>query len=150
MAENEKIEKDAILEEMSVEHKNRFSLIELVMIIMLVGVIITIVIPIRSTMKNEVFVKASIKDMITIIQAEEAFKSDPALGDGDYAVDKSQLKLPTFNEEYFTYAVTDTSVNAVSTSKFSKREVTFYYLFKDKAFKVDPKFKDYIEPSWLP
>jgi len=69
MAENTKIEKT-----------KKFSLIELIMIIMLVGIVFTLIIPLRADRLNHDKLKEAVYNMQAIARADVEFKEDPANG----------------------------------------------------------------------
>ncbi len=146
------VDKNEILEKMSIEHRKPFSLIELLMIIMIVGTCLTIFIPVQQARQDELKVKDTIKVMQQIVQAEIDYKNNPALGNGSFAIDISELKSATaqLDTTYFNYAVSDTAVVATSTKNFSKPNVVFYYHLTEQRYMVNKEFKDVIDINWLP
>lgn len=125
----------------------KFSLIDLLMIIMVVGVILTIVIPLNQTRKHESMVRNSLSDMARIIKANEEFKLNS--GWDDYAMDISQLNLRDLDMSVFKFAINDTAVVAV-TEKLGTEEKSYYYDLRDKRFRVREDSKDIIIDAWLP
>ncbi|MCK9328730.1 MAG: hypothetical protein M0Q94_02520 [Candidatus Cloacimonetes bacterium] len=124
----------------------KFSLIDLLMIIMIVGVILTIIIPIQQTRKIENIVKDSFSEMQKIIKANEEFKR----GDwGDYAFDIDMLNLKDLDESVFKFSLNDTSIVAVTT-EFGNEEKAYYYHLFDRRFRVRNDSKDVIFDAWLP
>lgn len=124
----------------------KFSLIDMLMIIMLVGVILTIIIPIRQTRRHERIVKSSLADMARIIDANEEFKLNVW---GEYAMDISQLNIRDLDESNFKFTVNDTAVVAVSNT-LAAEEKAFYYDLRDKRFRVRQDSRDIIFDAWLP
>ena len=80
MAENTKIEKT-----------KKFSLIELIMIIMLVGIVFTLIIPLRADKLNHTKLKEAVYNMQIIARADVQFKEDPA--NGYYIFEHTVVKL---------------------------------------------------------
>ncbi|MBT5420019.1 MAG: hypothetical protein HOK80_03940, partial [Candidatus Cloacimonetes bacterium] len=80
MAENTKIEKN-----------KKFSLIELVMIIMLVGIVFTLIIPLRTDKINHGKLNEAVYNMQVIARADVEFKVDPA--NGYYIFEHTVVKL---------------------------------------------------------
>ncbi len=124
----------------------KFSLIDLLMIIMLVGVILTIIIPIQQSRKHEVMVKESFSEMQKIIKANEDLKNSDW---GEYAFDISMLNISDLDESMFKFTVNDTSIVAV-TDKLSNEEKAYYYHLFDRRFRVRHDSKDIIFDAWLP
>jgi len=71
--------------------KRKFTLIELLMILMLVGIIFTLVIPMVEDRRNNERVIEAIRDVTIIREANQRFREGP--GEGFYAFDISQLNV---------------------------------------------------------
>jgi len=127
--------------------KSVFSIIDLLMIIMIVGVVSTIVLPLQQTRKHETLVRASLKEMEKIILANEDFKLYS--GWDTYAMDIGQLNLRDLDTSVFRFAITDTSVVA-TTTMLGTREKGYWFDLRDKRFKVNEDSKDVIVDIWLP
>ena len=131
--------------------KKKFTLIELLMILMLVGIVFTLIIPIREDRRNFERVKEAIQDMRIIIQANIAFKNDPA--NGYYAFDLSQLNIDhRLSQNYFNYVLSDTTVTAVSNENFSVEGAEFFFYLPAGPWMVKDNglSRSVINPNWLP
>ncbi len=152
-----------------VEKKGKFSLIELLMIIMLVGIIFTLTIPLRNDRVNQKKMKEAIYNIQVIARADVDFKNDPA--NGYYIFEHSVIK---FNEDgtysgedllnitenlkktedffYFDYSVTDSTVVASSNKNFGKEGAKLYYYLPSGPWGVgeDKISKSVLDPNWLP
>lgn len=131
--------------------KKQFSLIELLMILMMVGIIFTLIIPIREDRRNHERVREAIREMRIITAANIDFKNDPA--NGYFAFDLGQLNIDHLLEEnYFNYALSDTTVIAVSNENFSVKgaEIYFYLPSGPWMAKDDDLTRSVINPNWLP
>jgi type II secretory pathway pseudopilin PulG len=152
-----------------VEKKGKFSLIELLMVIMLVGIIFTLIIPLRNDRVNQKKMKEAIYNIQVIACADVDFKNDPA--NGYYIFEHSVVK---FNEDgtysgedllnitdnlqktedffYFDYSVTDSTVVASSNKNFGKVGVKLYYYLPSGPWSVgeDKISKSVLDPNWLP
>ncbi len=76
----------------SIQKKGKFSLIELLMIIMLVGIVFTLIIPLRNDRLNKEKLKEAIKNVQIIARANVIFKNDPEKGDGTYMFEHTVVK----------------------------------------------------------
>jgi type II secretory pathway pseudopilin PulG len=152
-----------------VEKKGKFSLIELLMVIMLVGIIFTLIIPLRNDRVNQKKMKEAIYNIQVIARADVDFKNDPA--NGYYIFEHSVVK---FNEDgtysgedllnitedlektgdffYFDYSVTDSTVVASSNKNFGKEGAKLYYYLPSGPWGVgeDKISKSVFDPNWLP
>jgi len=152
-----------------VEKKGRFSLIELLMIIMLVGIIFTLVIPLRNDRVNKKKMKEAIYNIQVIARADVDFKNDPA--NGYYIFEHSIVELNedgTYSGEdllniiedlqktkdffYFDYSVTDSTVVASSNKNFGKVGAKLYYYLPSGPWGVgeDKISESVLDPNWLP
>lgn len=158
MAENTKIEKS-----------KKFSLIELIMIIMLVGIIFTLIIPLRADKENLKKLSEAVHNMQVIARADVEFKEDPANGyyifehtvvkldeEGNYSGDDLLYivdALEKTNEEFlFDYSVTDTTVVGVTNRNFGKAGATLFYYLPNGPWGVnnDNISESVFDPNWLP
>jgi competence protein ComGC len=131
--------------------KKKFSLIDLLMILMLVGIIYTFIIPIREDRKNHERVREAIRDMRVITQANIEFKNDP--DNGYYAFDLSQLNVShLLDGNYFEYSLSDTTVNATSNEEYSVEGAEFHFYLPTGPWLVseDELSRSAINPNWLP
>jgi len=152
-----------------VEKKGKFSLIELLMVIMLVGIIFTLTIPLRNDRVNQKKMKEAIYNVQVIARADVDFKNDPA--NGYYIFEHSVIKLNedgTYSGEdllniiedlqktkdffYFDYSVTDSTVVASSNKNFGKVGAKLYYYLPSGPWGVgeDKTSKSVLDPNWLP
>ena len=158
MAENTKIEKT-----------KKFSLIELIMIIMLVGIVFTLIIPLRADKLNHEKLKEAVYNMQVIARADVEFKEDPANGyfifehtvvklddEGNYTGEDLLYiidDLKKTNDEFlFDYSVTDTTVVGTTNKNFGKQGASIYYYLPNGPWGVrNDKISDSIfDPNWLP
>jgi len=144
MAENTQIEK-----------KGKFSLIELLMIIMLVGIIFTLIIPLRTDKQNHGKMREAIKNIQILARADVKFKNDPE--NGYYAFDVSMLNVDKKMEKlgtdfFFDYSLTDSTVVATTNENFGKKGAMIYYYLPQGPWGVgdDKISKSIIDPNWLP
>ena len=158
MAENTKIEKT-----------KKFSLIELLMIIMLVGIVFTLIIPLRADKLNHEKLKEAVYNMQIIARADVEFKEDPANGyfifehtvvklddEGNYTGEDLLYIIDDLNktndEFLFDYSVTDTTVVGTTNKNFGKEGASIYYYLPNGPWGVrNDKISDSIfDPNWLP
>ncbi|MCF7858113.1 MAG: type II secretion system GspH family protein [Candidatus Cloacimonetes bacterium] len=158
MAENNKIEKT-----------KKFSLIELIMVIMLVGIVFTLIIPLREDKLNLKKLEEAVYNMQVIARADVKFKEDPA--NGYYIFEHTVVKLDekgeyigedllfigdelkkTDDKFLFDYAVTDTTVTATSNLNFGKKGASIYYYLPNGPWGVrnDNISESIFDPNWLP
>lgn len=142
-------------EDTSMEKKGKFSLIELLMIIMLVGIIFTLIVPLRTDKINHGKIKEAIKNIQIIARADVAFKEDPE--NGYYAFDVSMLnindKLEKTNDEFiFDYSLTDSTVVATTNMNFGKEGAVIYYYLPTGPWNIgnDKISKSILDSNWLP
>lgn len=144
------------------ENKRKFSLIELTMIIMLVGIIITLVVPLKQKRTYQQKTKEAVSNMQIIAKENLAFKANENLGAGFYAMDISQLNLnwdelgKKYNRSltnlYFDYSLTDSTVIATSKDAFGKKDAQIEYFLPNGPFRVhdDTTSRSIIDANWLP
>ncbi|MCD4795701.1 MAG: type II secretion system GspH family protein [Candidatus Cloacimonetes bacterium] len=153
----------------SIEKKSKFSLIELLMIIMLVGIVFTLIIPLRNDRINQKKLKEAIYNIQVIARADIAFKEDPA--NGYYIFEHTIIKLDEENNYtgddllniqhklkksddlfYFDYSVSDSTVVATTNKNFGKNGAIVYYYLPNGPWGVgdDKLSKNIIDPNWLP
>ncbi|HOE90532.1 MAG TPA: type II secretion system protein [Candidatus Cloacimonadota bacterium] len=130
-------------DEISVSGIKNFSLIDLLMIIMIVGLVALAVFPKIQDSKNEKIIINSLTKMNLIIKANEQFKKE----DGDYAFDISQLNLKDeLKDDFFEFTLNDTAIVATS-NKLTLNPVTYYYLLNEQGFRIMPDSKKVIDES---
>ncbi|MCB5250753.1 MAG: hypothetical protein RBS16_05415 [Candidatus Cloacimonadales bacterium] len=130
-------------DEISVSGLKHFSLIDLLMIIMIVGLVSLAIFPKIQDGKNDIIIRNSLTKMQMIINANEDFKEE----DGDYAFDISQLNLgDAVADDFFEFTLNDTAIVATS-SKIALNDVTYYYLIDEQGFRISPDSKKIIDDS---
>ena len=139
-----------------VKSEFKLTLIDLMMIIMIVGLVLTVIIPLQQTRRHESLVRESLRDMIKIIEANEDFKLNS--GWDDYAMDLGQLdgylrdlgkSSLNINTSIFAYTLSDTIIVATS-EKLDHETKSYYYDMRDQRFRVSENSKDIIFDAWLP
>ena len=158
MTENTKIEKT-----------KKFSLIELIMIIMLVGIVFTLIIPLRVDKLNHGKLKEAVRNIQIIARADVEFKEDPANGyfifehtvvqldkEGNYTGEDLLYiidDLDKTNDGFlFDYSVTDSTVVGTTNKNFGKEGASIYYYLPNGPWGVsNDRISDSIfDPNWLP
>ncbi len=165
----------------SIEQKSKFSLIELLMIIMIVGIVFTLIIPIRTDRVNQEKVKEAIKNLQIIARADVAWKNDVDGGDGSYMFEHTVVRYEPAAKDsmgniippqeagedllyvadklektgeffFFDYAITDSSVVAISNQNFGTEGVKIQYFLPRGPFQAgkDAVTKSIIDVNWLP
>lgn len=165
----QKINGGEMAEDTITEKKSKFSLIELLMIIMLIGIIFTLIIPLSKDRINQAKLKEAIRNVQIIARADVAFKEDPA--NGYYIFEHNILKLDEegnyigedllnvkpdlvkYGDEFlYDYSVTDSTVVATTNKNFGKESVVIFYYLPNGPWGVgeDKISKSIIDPNWLP
>ena len=125
--------------------KGKFTIMDLLMVIMVVGIFFTLTLSVLQTKKYEAIVRESVDDIITILLAMENFR----VTEGWDAFDIDQLNLRNFKSKDFVYTLTDTAVVA-TTNNLVAEEKTYFYDLREHRFRVSQNSRDIIEDSWLP
>jgi Tfp pilus assembly protein PilE len=144
----------AEINEISVEKK--FSLVELLMIIMVVGIAFTIIVPLTISKRNHEKMKEAVYNLQLIAQKNVEFYNDP--DNGYYAFDVSMLNIPeesfkkTEGEFLFEYSLTDSTVVATTNENFGVEDARIiYYLPRGPwALGEDKVSESTFDPAWLP
>jgi len=156
-------------ENTTVEKKGKFSLIELLMIIMIVGIVFTLTIPLRNDRIIQGKMREAVKNMQIIARADIAFMEEPANGyyifehnvlvldNGDGNTGEDLLNIQDDLEKiadvfYFDYSVTDSTVVAITNKNFGKEGAAIYYYLPNGPWNVgdDKISKNVFDPNWLP
>lgn len=140
------------METVKSKKKGRFSLIEYLMLLMLVGIVFTFIVPLREDLVNHEKAKEAIRDLQIISRANVAFQQDPE-SFGFYAFDLRQLNIDHLIElHYFNYELTDSMVVAVTTEEFGRKGAKIYYYLPNGPMQVadDRLSRELINPNWLP
>jgi len=140
-------DKVSATEDMAKKPGRKFSLMDLLMIIMIVGIGVTMVLPLQQTRRHEDLVRASLQDMFRIINANEEFKQGD--GFGENAWDLDLLNLRGLDRSVFQFAINDTSIVA-TTDVLANEEKAYFFDLRDGRFRVRADSRDVIFDAWLP
>ncbi len=137
--------------------RSKFSLVELLTIIILIGLLFIIIVPVKQAKLSSERVTAAVQTIQMISAEAVQFKNNPENG---YYPDIDQLNLgDKIKSEYFTYSISaeDTSgvVLAVTKPAFGKEDLYLTYNIANKQFQVGKSESDqvsskYINENWLP
>jgi len=130
--------------------KLQFSIIDLMMMIMVIGVICTIYIPVHKSNLHQKYVRESLKDIQAILNANEVYKRNDEFG--EYAWDLGQLREKLdlkLDSNVFKYTLNDTTIVAVS-DQLAREETSYYYDLKSRKFHVAEGSEEVIFKAWLP
>lgn len=138
------------------EAKSKFSLTELLSIILLVGLIFVFIIPVRQAKISSVRVSEAATMLKNIGDKAEEFRNDP--DNGYYPVDISQLNLGSMiDSDYFEYSIVsdDSTVVAETKPAFGKQGATLVYSLSAKQYRIGKNESDqisqkYINENWIP
>lgn len=144
----------AEINEISAEKK--FSLVELLMIIMVVGIAFTIIVPLSISKKNHQKLDEAIYNLQLIAQKNVEFFNDP--NNGYYAFDVSMLNIAddayktTDGEFIFDYSLTDSTVVATTNASYGTEGArVIYYLPKGPwDLGSDKVSTSTFDKAWLP
>ncbi len=135
----------------------RFSLVELLTILLLVGLIFVFVVPVNQAKISRERINEAITIINLIGSKAEAFKNNP---ENDYYPDLSQLNLgDTTKSKYFNFSINtlDSTVVAISTKAFIPNQDSLYlvYSLSGKQYRIgkndnDAVSKKHINENWLP
>jgi hypothetical protein len=137
------------------DHVSRFSLLELLTILILVGLVFVFVVPIKQTGINRERVGVAIKTMSFIGDKAEAFKNNPENG---YYPDLSQLNISDkIDTLYFNYSINadDSTVVGETRQSYGKKGAYLVYSISGKQFRIgkddaDVTSQKFINENWLP
>ena len=156
-------------ESTKIEKTKKFSLIELIMIIMLVGIVFTLIIPLRADRLNHDKLNEAVYNMQVIARADVDFKKDPA--NGYYIFEHNVVKLDEDGEDtgedllyviddlqktndkfLFDYSVTDSTVVGTTNKNFGKENASIFYYLPNGPWGVrnDKISESVFDPNWLP
>jgi Tfp pilus assembly protein PilE len=135
--------------------KSKFSLIELLMIIMLVGILFTLIIPLRNDFLYKNRLSEAIKNIQIIAHENIKFKEDP--DNGYYAFDLSMLNVSdklekVANDFMFDYSLTDSTVVATSNKNFGREGAIVFYFLPSGPWQLGDSqaTKNVLDANWLP
>ncbi|MFO7660817.1 MAG: hypothetical protein R6V77_07885 [Candidatus Cloacimonadaceae bacterium] len=137
------------------EAKSKFSLTELLSIILLVGLIFVFIIPVRQAKISSVRVSEAATMLKSIGDKAEDFRNNPENG---YYPDISQLNLGSMIEsDYFEYSIVsdDSTVVAETKPAFGKQGAALVYSLSAKQYRIGKDESDqisqkFINENWLP
>jgi len=126
--------------------KAKFSIIDLMMMIMVIGVICTILIPVQQSKKHQAYVHDSLKDMENIRIANERFKANNEWDEYSFNLNDLNVRV---DQSIFNYALSDTAIVA-ETDKLAREPKSFYVDMKTGKYHVSEGSEDIIFKAWLP
>ncbi|HNX00241.1 MAG TPA: hypothetical protein PKK33_02625 [Candidatus Cloacimonadota bacterium] len=130
--------------------KTRFSLLELTMILMIVGIILVFWLPMRADKIMAGKVAVAIDQINQIAKEDNEFKTQTTF----YLDDINQMNIyKKLDQRYFTYALTDSAcVIATSTPAFGVKDAKIIFRLPTGPFEVgtDDVSQKYIDQNWLP
>ena len=160
-----------------IEKKKKFTLIELLMIIMVVGIIFTLIIPLQSDKIIRQKLDEAIKNLQLIARSDIAWSEV----NGYYIFDHTVVKynkaakdsfgdfIPAFESGedllnirdqldksseffYFDYSVNDSTVVAITNRHFGKEGAMIYLYLPNGPWGIgkDNTSRSLIDPNWLP
>lgn len=136
--------------------KSRFTLIELLSILLLVGLIFVFVVPVNQAKISRERVNEAVNTLRILGEKAQAFKDNP---DNGYYPDLSQLNLgDQFKSRYFTYAINpdDSTAVAITTLEFGSPDSLYIvYNLNGKQYRVGKNDNDIeslkrINENWIP
>jgi len=139
---------------------SKFTLIDLLSILLLVGLIFIFIVPVNQAKVSRDKINEAVTIMRMIGDNAIEFKNSPDKGDGDYPVDISQLNLgDKIKSKYFEFVISpdDSTVVAYTTLAYvpNRDSLTLVYNLSGKQFRIgkndnDAESKKYINENWLP
>jgi type II secretory pathway pseudopilin PulG len=143
--------------------KRRFSLIELLMIVMLVGIVFAFVVPAFSAEKNRQKMEEAVYNLQVIARENYAFMQKT----GHYTTSIDSLALDwnaltgkysgltggrQLQRFYFDYSLTDSCAVAVTNTNFGKKGAELRYYQPSGPFRLgaDDLSKEVFDYNWLP
>jgi len=142
-------------ESTEIKKQAKFSLIELLMLIMVVGIAFTLIIPLNQDKVNKGKLGEGIKNLQIIAREDVMFYNNP--DNGYYAFDLSMLELEGKLEKagsdfLYDYSLTDSTVVATTNKSFGEAGAAFYYYLPTGPFQLaeDKLSKQTFDSNWLP
>lgn len=140
----------------TLSNNSRFSLVELLSIIILVGLVFVFVVPVNQAKINRIRIGDAVTTINFIGEKAEQFKDDP--DNGYYPVDLSQLNLGSqIESKYFQYTIVsdDSTIVAETTQAYGKKGAFLIYNLSSKQYSIgkgesDNTSQKYINENWLP
>jgi len=134
---------------------SKFSLIDLLSIIILVGLVFIFVVPVNQAKISQTLVSEAVEKIDFISDKAEEFRLNPENG---YYPDISQLNLgQQISSEFFDYTIStdDSLVLAETKPAFGKRGAFIAYSLSNKQYRIGRDENDkisskYINENWLP
>jgi Tfp pilus assembly protein PilE len=139
-----------------ISSEKKFSLVELLMIILLVGIIFTIIVPLNVQKHNHQKIAEAVYNLQLIASKDVEFYNNPE--NGYYAFDVTMLNIDetlfqkTAGKFIFDYTLTDSTVVATTNADYGvKGAQIFYYLPRGPwALGKDKVSESTFDPVWLP
>jgi Tfp pilus assembly protein PilE len=140
----------------ALKKEKKFSLIELIMIVMVVGIVFTLVIPLRNDYVYKERMSEAIRNIQIIARANVEFKNNP--DNGYYAFDLGMLNvkenLVKYTDDFlFEYSLSDSStVVATSNKNFGKEGAIIFYFLPTGPWQLgkNKATKNTLNSNWLP
>jgi Tfp pilus assembly protein PilE len=134
---------------------SKFSLIELLSILILVGLLFVFIVPVNQAKISRSHVAEAVQTIDMISKKAEAFKNNP---DNGYYPDISQLNLgKQVESDYFEHSIAadDSTVLAQTKPPFGVKGAYITYSMSSNQFRVGKGENDkisskYISTNWLP
>jgi type II secretory pathway pseudopilin PulG len=130
------------------ENKRRFTLIELIMVIMAVAIVVTFVIPLQQAKKREGWTKEAVGVIQQIATKDAEYKTRT----GHYAPSIDSLQIQP-QSEFFTFSVTSETIIGATTKAFGVEGVELRFELPNGPWHRQSKEnrdKFAIQPNWLP
>jgi competence protein ComGC len=146
---------DKKAEETTIDHKSRFTLIDLLSVIILVGLLFVFIVPVNQAKVSRNLIADALGTIQMISQKAADFKNNP---DNGYYPDIAQLNLgKQIESDYFEYSIgaDDSTVVAITKSGFGKKGAYLVYSMTGKQYRIGKNDSDqlsskYINENWLP
>jgi Tfp pilus assembly protein PilE len=134
---------------------SRFSLVELLTILILVGLIFVFVVPVNQARISRARIGQAISTLQFIGERADEFKNNPENG---YYPDLSQLNLGSqIDTLYFNYSISadDSTIVAETKPAYGKKGAFLVYSLSGKQYRIgkddsDQMSQKFINENWLP
>jgi competence protein ComGC len=142
-------------ESTEIKKQTEFSLIELLMIIMVVGIAFTLIIPLKQDRVNKAKLAEGIKNVQIIAREDVKFYNNPY--NNYYAFDLDMLDLDGKLEKtgdvfVFDYSLTDSTIVATTNDNFGVTGASFFYYLPQGPYQLaeDNVSQQTFDSNWLP
>ncbi|MDY0150731.1 MAG: hypothetical protein RBS43_00485 [Candidatus Cloacimonas sp.] len=144
----------------AVDHNNKVSLVELIMILMLVGLVFVFFFgmqQLKVDKATEAIAQTKFEAILPtfqkIIDGMESYRKADEFGDYPTIIDGLNLGTIDTPDFKFEYVFDTLTITATSQAAFGKADVKVNYSIKDKSYTVDdpaPEKKPTVKDEWLP